>query len=198
MISHLALLCKYLFGFLHTCIFYLFSPLLQPYFPHCSYKEDSYCQCGMIALWGLLAMSLLPHKYREYDVHRNEGKCSENDSWCSSIFPRHQNWCRMFTPPWPQYCYELHAGKGSGEPIGSREMLQRESTSWNSLENWDLEQGKNGSKHYVPYHQEMSMQGIILLILIFFSFLLIFFFSLVYKFYFICTISIYKLKPLVI
>lgn len=82
-------------------------------------------------------------------------------------FLRHQNWCRMFTPPWPQYCYELQAGRGSGEPTGSREMLQKESTSWKSLEDWDLEQGKNGSKHYVPSHQEMTMQGLIFLMLIF-------------------------------
>lgn len=87
MISHLALLCKYLFGSLHACIFLSIFPLLQPYFPHCSYKEDSYYQCGMIAIWGLLAMSLLPHKYREYDVQRNEGKCSENDAQCSSVLP---------------------------------------------------------------------------------------------------------------
>lgn len=75
------------FVWLIACMYFLSVFLLQPYFPHCSYKEDSYCQCGMIAIWGLLAMSLLPHKYREYDVHRNEEKCSENDAWCSNVFP---------------------------------------------------------------------------------------------------------------
>lgn len=76
------------FVWLIACMYFSsVFPLLQPCFPHCSYKKDSCCQCGMIAIWGLLAMSLLPHKYREYDVHRKEGKHSENYVWCSSVFP---------------------------------------------------------------------------------------------------------------
>lgn len=80
MISHLAMLCKYLFGLLHACIFYLFFPssALSSHFQYCSYKEDSYYQSGMIIIWELVAMSVLPHKYRQQDVHKNEGKCTEN------------------------------------------------------------------------------------------------------------------------
>lgn len=48
-------------------------------------------------------------------------------------FLRHQNWCSMLKPLWPQSCYELHAGKSSGKPTDSNEMPQRESTSWKVL-----------------------------------------------------------------
>lgn len=48
-------------------------------------------------------------------------------------FLRHQKWCWMLKPLWPQSCYELHAGKSSGKSTDSREKPQKENTSWNSL-----------------------------------------------------------------
>lgn len=66
-------------------LFFFFSPVLT--FPCCCYKEDSYYQCRMSIIWGIWTMSLLPHKYREYDVQRNEGRCTENRAYCNSVYP---------------------------------------------------------------------------------------------------------------
>lgn len=172
------------FVWLIACMYFLsvFPPFLQPYFPQCSIKKTATVSVEWLLFggcWQCLSYLINTGNRMYTGMRGNVQKMMSGVAVSFLTFLRHQNWCRVFTPPWPQYCHELHAGKGSGEPTGSREMLQRENTSWNSLENWDLEQGKNGSKHYVPSHQEMSMQGLIFLIL---KFLLsyCFFFSLWY------------------
>lgn len=146
MISHLALLCKYLFGLLHACIFYLFFPFFSPISHTVPIKKTVIISVEWLLFGGYwLCLSYLINTgnttYR--GMRENAQKMMPS---VAVSFLRHQNWCRMLKPLWPQYCYELQAGKSSGEPTGSREMLQRESTSWNALEDWYLKQGKNGSE----------------------------------------------------
>lgn len=175
------------FGFASIClaycmhVFFMFFPFFTPISHTVPIKKTVVISVEWLLCGGYwLCLSYLINTGNTMYIGMRENVQKMMPSVAVS-FLRHQNWCRMLTPLWPQYCYELHAGKevgkGSGEPIGSREMLQRESTSWNSLEDWDLQQGKNGSKHYVPSQQEMTIQGLIFLILIFLlPFLLIFVF----------------------
>lgn len=142
------------FVWLIACMYFLsvFPPFLQPYFPQCSIKKTATVSVEWLLFGGcwLCLSYLINTGNRMYTGMRgNVQKMMSGVAVSFLTFLRHQNWCRMFTPPWPQYCHELHAGKDSGEPTGSREMLQRENTSGTPLRTGTWSRAKMG--HNIMY-----------------------------------------------
>lgn len=98
-------------------IFFSPSSALSSHFPCCSYEEDSCYHCGMIIIWGLLVcLSYLINTGNKMYTGMRENVQKIMPSVTVS-FLRHQKWCRMLKPLWPQSRYELHAGRAQGNPL---------------------------------------------------------------------------------
>lgn len=127
MISHLVLLCKYLFGLLHACIFYLFFSFFSPISHTVPIKKTVTVSVEWLLFGGYwLCLSYLINTGNTMCTGMREN-VQEMMPGVAVSFLRHQNWCR--TDAECLHHLDLNIAKNSMQerPWGTH-WLQRDAT----------------------------------------------------------------------